>query len=167
MYDNHSHHEIQNTVNDTLHLPTVADTTTTLDTTVQTDTIIQANSATVLTDSTAVLTDSIAALAGSSPKIGSDSGMSSERPSLPLHVSISVTRLDGGFGHWLAQTLHLVPRDSPLAVAWRGNMERTGVTTQSVVLDLSQLPSGKYRVSVFAGTDDQHQSVTSSDIQVH
>jgi hypothetical protein len=151
MYDNPSHDEVQNTIDDTLHMPIVADTT------VQTDS----------TDSSAVLMDSMAAPMNSTARIGSDSGTSFERHTLPLRVSISVTRIDGGLGHWLAQTLHLVPRDVPLAVAWRGNTERTGVTTQSVVLDLSQLPSGKYRVSVSAGTDDQHRSVTSSDIRVY
>lgn len=84
----------------------------------------------------------------------------------PSDVSISVTRIDGGLLKWLGQTLHITPRDSPIAVQWHDARIGEGTSTRSVVLDLAQLPAGTYRVAVAVGPDAAHRSTTSREIRL-
>ncbi|MGI8510070.1 MAG: hypothetical protein ACR2MQ_12165 [Gemmatimonadaceae bacterium] len=82
------------------------------------------------------------------------------------NVSISVTRTDGGVLKWLAQALRVTPRDSPLAMQWHEAQISSGVTARSVVLDLSQLPAGTYRIALGVGPAAGNQTVTSRDIRL-
>lgn len=82
------------------------------------------------------------------------------------NVSISVTRTDGGVLKWLAQALRVTPRDSPLAMQWHEAQIGSGVTARSVVLDLSQLPAGTYRIALGVGPAAGNQTVTSRDIRL-
>jgi len=83
-----------------------------------------------------------------------------------MAVSLTVTRTDGGLLKWLSQTLHLSPHDSPLAVGWHDVRGSGGLSYRSVVLDLSQLASGRYRVDLAVGPDDARRTVTSREIRL-
>lgn len=85
-------------------------------------------------------------------------------PAAQADIAISVVRTDGGVLRWLAQALRITPRDSRLAVQWHESHGGSGIIARSVVLDLSQLPSGNYRVTVSAGPDDLHRTVTARDV---
>ena len=76
---------------------------------------------------------------------------------------VTVTRVDGGIVHAISEALHITPRDSPFAVRWHDS-QSGAVTTHTVVLDLSQLPPGTYKISVSAGPDDAHRTETSREI---
>lgn len=81
-------------------------------------------------------------------------------------LSITVSRLDGGIFSRLGQALRIVPRASPLAIGWHDAQIGEGVAARSVVLDLAQLPPGKYRITLAAGPDATHRTMTSREIRL-
>lgn len=81
-------------------------------------------------------------------------------------LSISVARIDGNVLTRLGEALHIVRRDSPLALRWHDAQLGDGVAARSVVLDLAQLPPGKYRITLAAGPDDRHRTLTSREIRL-
>jgi hypothetical protein len=82
-----------------------------------------------------------------------------------LPVSITVSRIDGGFGRWLAQALRLTQRDMPIGVGWREASGVQGVLYKSIVLDLSQLPRGTYQIEVAVG-EPPYRSTTSREFRL-
>jgi hypothetical protein len=81
-----------------------------------------------------------------------------------VSVAMTVTRTDGGILKWFAQTLHLTPRDAPLAISWHDIRGDGGLSYRSVVLDLAQLAPGTYRVDLAVGPDDARRTVSSREI---
>jgi len=81
-------------------------------------------------------------------------------------VSITVTQLDGGIFSRLGRALHIIPRSSPLAMQWHDGQISQGIASRSVVLNLAQLPPGKYRITLAAGPDDAHRTMTSREIRL-
>jgi hypothetical protein len=81
-------------------------------------------------------------------------------------LSITVARIDGGIFSRLGQALRIVPRVSPVAMQWHDAQIGDGIAARSVVLNLSQLPPGKYRITLAAGPDAQHRTVTSREIRL-
>ncbi|MEP6904512.1 MAG: hypothetical protein ABI875_00435 [Gemmatimonadales bacterium] len=65
-----------------------------------------------------------------------------------LPVSLTLTRFDEGIFRKLAQSIGLTTRSTPLNIAWRETPARGGVATRSVVLDLSLIPRGHYRLKL-------------------
>lgn len=66
-------------------------------------------------------------------------------------VTVTVTRVGGGAFRAMAEALRIAPRIGPIAVRWRDEGPDARIA-RSIVLDLSALPAGRYRVSVGAGT---------------
>lgn len=81
-------------------------------------------------------------------------------------LSITVARIDGGIFSRIGQVLHIVPRASPLALQWHDAQLGQGIAARSVVLNLAQLPPGKYRITLAAGPDDAHRTVTAREIRL-
>lgn len=81
-------------------------------------------------------------------------------------LSITVARIDGGILSRLGRALHIIPRTSPLAMQWHDAQIGEGVAARSVVLNLAQLPTGKYRITLAAGPDAAHRTVTSREIRL-
>lgn len=81
-------------------------------------------------------------------------------------VTITVTRTDGGALRWLSQALRITRRDSPISVQWHDTPLRNGVSARSVVLDLAQLPAGRYLVTLAAGNDSVQRTVASRQIRL-
>jgi hypothetical protein len=65
-----------------------------------------------------------------------------------LPVSITLTRFDEGALRKLAQSIGLGARSTPLSIAWRETPTLGGIATRSVVLDLSLIPRGHYRLKL-------------------
>jgi len=83
-----------------------------------------------------------------------------------MTVAITITRTDGGAWRWLAQRLRLTGRASPLTMGWHDLPGTPDGMAKAVVLDLSQLPAGRYHLEISAGTDPQHRTVTARDIRL-
>jgi hypothetical protein len=81
-------------------------------------------------------------------------------------LSITVARIDGNVLTRLGEALHIVRRDSPLAIRWHDAQLGDGVAARSVVLNLAQLPPGKYRITLAAGPDDRHRTLASREIRL-
>jgi hypothetical protein len=63
-----------------------------------------------------------------------------------LPISLTLTRFDEGIFRKLAQSIGLGTRSTPLSIAWRETPALGGIATRSVVLDLSLIPRGHYRL---------------------
>ena len=87
-------------------------------------------------------------------------------PSESSSVLVTVVRTDGGLMRWLGSALHITQRDSPLAVRWRDTRSDNGIAVHSVVLDLTHLAEGTYRVSVAVGSDSTHRTEVSREIRL-
>lgn len=81
-------------------------------------------------------------------------------------LSITVTPIEGGVFSRLGEALRIVPRVSPIAMQWHDGQLGDGVSARSVVLNLSQLPPGKYRITLAAGPDARHRTLTSREIRL-
>ena len=81
-------------------------------------------------------------------------------------LSITVARIDGGIFSRLGKALHIVPTVSPIAMQWHDAQIGDGIAARSVVLNLSQLPPGKYRITLAAGPDARHRTLTSREIRL-
>ena len=93
-------------------------------------------------------------------------GPDTAMPLASTDVSLIVTRTNGGVLRWLAHALYLFPKDAPLKVRWHDTPVLGGVSYRSVMLDLTQVPSGTYRITLAVGTDDQHRTTTTREIRV-
>ena len=69
------------------------------------------------------------------------------RPDSALPVSLTLTRMEGGLRR-LAEAIGLGKRSSPLSIAWRETPSMGGIATRSVVLDLSLIPRGRYKLKL-------------------
>jgi hypothetical protein len=87
-------------------------------------------------------------------------------PDPDITVAITITRTDGGVWRWLAQHLRLQPKTSPLTMGWHDVPGTPGGVAKSVVLDLSQLPAGQYRIELSAGPDAVHRTVAIRNIRL-
>jgi hypothetical protein len=65
-----------------------------------------------------------------------------------LPVSLTLTRFDEGILRKLAQSIGLSTRSTPLSIAWSETPALGGIATRSVVLDLSLIPRGHYRLKL-------------------
>jgi hypothetical protein len=65
-----------------------------------------------------------------------------------LPVSLTLTRFDEGALRKLAQLIGLEARSTPLSIAWREAPALGGIATRAVVLDLSLIPRGHYRLKL-------------------
>ncbi len=65
-----------------------------------------------------------------------------------LPVSLTLTRFNEGVLRKLAQSIGLGARSTPLSIAWRETPALGGIATRSVVLDLSLIPRGHYRLKL-------------------
>jgi hypothetical protein len=70
------------------------------------------------------------------------------RPDSALPVSLTLTRVSGGALRRLAQAIGLGKRSSPLSIAWRETPSMGGIASRSVVLDLSLIPRGRYKLKL-------------------
>jgi hypothetical protein len=69
------------------------------------------------------------------------------RPDSALPVSLTLTRMEGALRR-LAEAIGLGKRSSPLSIAWRETPSMGGIASRSVVLDLSLIPRGRYRLKL-------------------
>ncbi len=81
-------------------------------------------------------------------------------------VSVTVVRTDGGVLRWLQSALHITPQTSPIAVHWHDSGAGGPIAAHSLVVDLTQLPAGEYRVTVDAGPDAAHRTEIARDIRL-
>ena len=65
-----------------------------------------------------------------------------------LPVSLTLTKFNEGILRKLAQSIGLGTRSTPLSIAWHETPALGGVATRSVVLDLSLIPRGHYRLKL-------------------
>jgi hypothetical protein len=70
------------------------------------------------------------------------------RPDSALPVSLMLTRFDEGVLRKLAQSIGLGARSTPLSISWRETPALGAIATRSVVLDLSLIPRGHYRLKL-------------------
>jgi len=70
------------------------------------------------------------------------------RPDSALPVSLTLTRITEGALRKLAEAIGLGKRSSPLSIAWRETPSLGGIATRSVVLDLSLIPRGRYKLKL-------------------
>jgi len=73
-------------------------------------------------------------------------GLAQQDSALP----VTLTLTPAGRSAWrrIGQSIGLAPRASPLNIAWRDTPSMGGVSSRSVVLDLSLVPRGKYLLRV-------------------
>ena len=69
------------------------------------------------------------------------------RPDSALPVSLTLTRMEGRLRR-LAEAIGLGKRSSPLSIAWRETPSMGGIASRSVVLDLSLIPRGRYKLKL-------------------
>lgn len=69
------------------------------------------------------------------------------RPDSALPVSLTLTRVEGALRR-LAVAIGLGKRSSPLSIAWRETPSMGGIASRSVVLDLSLIPRGRYKLKL-------------------
>lgn len=67
-------------------------------------------------------------------------------------VSLTIARIDRGVLRQVARALRMRPGDSPLVLRWSDPVRRDSVTSRSVVVDLSQLAPGRYRLTLESGS---------------
>jgi hypothetical protein len=70
------------------------------------------------------------------------------KPDSALPVSLTLTRVAGGTLRRLAEAIGLGQRSTPMSIAWHETPSLGGIATRSVVLDLSLIPRGKYRLKL-------------------
>jgi hypothetical protein len=73
-------------------------------------------------------------------------GLSRQDSALP--VSLTLTRVTVGALRKIAKSIGLGNRSTPLSIAWRETPTLGGIATRSVVLDLSLIPRGRYRLKL-------------------
>jgi hypothetical protein len=69
------------------------------------------------------------------------------RPDSALPVSLTLSRVATGLRRF-AESIGLSKRSTPMSIAWHETPTLLGVATRSVVLDLSLVPHGKYRLKL-------------------
>jgi hypothetical protein len=69
------------------------------------------------------------------------------RPDSALPVSLTLSRVSSGLRK-LVESIGLGKRSTPMSIAWRETPAIGGIATRSVVLDLSLIPAGKYRLKL-------------------
>jgi hypothetical protein len=69
------------------------------------------------------------------------------RPDSALPVSLTLSRVSTGLRK-LAEAIGLGKNNTPMSIAWRETPTLGGVATRSVVLDLSLIPRGRYRLKL-------------------
>ena len=70
------------------------------------------------------------------------------KPDSALPVSLTLTRIAGGTLRRLAEAIGLGQRSTPLSIAWHETPSLGGIATRSVVLDLSLIPQGRYKLKL-------------------
>lgn len=70
------------------------------------------------------------------------------KPDSALPVSLTLSRITEGALRRLAEAIGLGKRTAPLSIAWNETPPLGGVATRSVVLDLSLIPRGRYRLKL-------------------
>lgn len=70
------------------------------------------------------------------------------KPDSALPVSLTLSRITEGALRKLAEAIGLGRRTAPLSIAWNETPTLHGVATRSVVLDLSLIPRGRYRLKL-------------------
>ena len=73
-------------------------------------------------------------------------GLSRADSALP--VTLTLTPVGQSALRRIGQAIRLVKETSPLNIAWRDTPKTGGISTRSVVLDLSLIPRGKYELRV-------------------
>lgn len=66
-------------------------------------------------------------------------------------VSLTLTRVQQGTLRRIGESIGLATRSSPLTIKWNQTMSAASVTSRSVILDLSQIPRGKYLLRIESG----------------
>jgi hypothetical protein len=79
-----------------------------------------------------------------------------------LPVSLTLSRVSSGLRK-LVESIGLGKQSTPMSIAWRETPALGGIATRSVVLDLSLIPRGKYRLKLEL-TPKSGPPVTSSRI---
>jgi tetratricopeptide (TPR) repeat protein len=69
------------------------------------------------------------------------------RPDSALPVSLTLSRVSSGLRK-LVESIGLGKRSTPMSIAWRETPALGGIATRSVVLDLSLIPRGRYRLKL-------------------
>ena len=70
------------------------------------------------------------------------------RPDSALPVTLTLTRFTEGALRKLAESIGLGRRSTPLSISWRETPTLGPLATRSVVLDLSLIPRGHYRLKL-------------------
>jgi len=68
-----------------------------------------------------------------------------------MPVSLTLERVSKSTLRKIGESIGLATKSSPLSIRWTQTMSLTSVTARSVVLDLSLIPKGKYRLRIDAG----------------
>jgi hypothetical protein len=68
-----------------------------------------------------------------------------------LPISLTITPIDEGFFRRAFRALRIVPKVAPLNIRWRENGAAGVLSARAVLLDLSQVPAGKYAVKLEIG----------------
>ena len=68
-----------------------------------------------------------------------------------MPVSLTLERVSKSAFRKIGESIGLTTKSSPLSIRWTQTMSLTSVTARSVVLDLSLIPKGKYRLRIEAG----------------
>jgi hypothetical protein len=80
-------------------------------------------------------------------------------------VSLTLTRVQEGTLRRIGEAIGLTNRTSPLTIRWNQIMS-VGVTSRSVVLDLSQIPRGKYMLRIETGLEGATLAQSSRLIEI-
>ena len=69
-----------------------------------------------------------------------------------MPVSLTLERVSKSTFRRIGESIGMTAKSSPLSIRWTQTMSLTSVTARSVVLDLSLIPKGKYRLRIEAGS---------------
>ena len=83
-----------------------------------------------------------------------------------LPVSLTLARITEGSLRRIAQSVGLGRRASPISIAWREFPSLAGVSTRSVVLDLTLIPRGKYILKLDATLPGRGSANSSRVIEI-
>jgi hypothetical protein len=85
----------------------------------------------------------------------------------PLAVTLTVERVRVGWGRRAAERLGLAAKSTPLRVRWHEVPKRdSGIASRAIMVDLSALPAGRYRMQLAVAAADGSTAVSERSIEL-
>jgi hypothetical protein len=85
----------------------------------------------------------------------------------PLSVDLTVERVRVGWRTRAAEALRLASKATPLRVRWHEVPKRdSGIASRAIIIDVSALPAGRYRMQLMVTADDGSTAVSERSVEL-